>query len=122
MKKKRNRPPFPIEAWSQYQSILDDSPSTNNSIESFNKTWNSVTGPNSSLWKVINQFNKEDADALRALAANTIGQDIHQNSGRKDHYRSGRENIKKIVLQWHKVPEDQFINMIGKELARIWAN
>ena len=63
-------PLFPPELWSQYNAVMEDKPQTNNSLERFNRTWNSLVGNNSSVWTVQDVFVKRDADARRNFLNN----------------------------------------------------
>ena len=117
-RKKRHSPLFSLETWSQYEPILEDGPSTNNVLESWNRTWNMIASKYN-LWKIIQHLKKQDAEARRVLLSNTVGQDLHNNPGRKEFFVESRERLKRVVSQWAQIPESDFVSQIGAELAKV---
>ena len=52
------------DRWSQYNSIIEDKPSTTNSVEGFNSAWNSSSVLNSTVWVTVDHFRKEESIAV----------------------------------------------------------
>ena len=83
---------FAIKSWNQWSTVSADGTATNNSLECFNQVWNnqvgphpnSQVGPHPKVWKVIDAFINTGAESRRILLTNAIGQDLHQNTGRKE--------------------------------------
>ena len=78
----RRRPLFPLEMWNQHDECLADGISTNNALESFNRTWNSLLGPHPNIWKCINAMIRTEADTRRTLMSNATDLDMRDNTGR----------------------------------------
>ena len=53
---------------------------TNNMLESFNHTWNLLSGYSPNVWHIQDQFVKQDAVARRAILSNSVGQDMADNT------------------------------------------
>ena len=49
-----------------------------NSLECFNRVWNSQVGQHPNVWKVIDAFIKTELEYRRILLLNAIGKDLHQ--------------------------------------------
>ena len=52
------------ERWSQFFTVLQDKPYTNNSVEGFNNAWNGSSVLNSTVWVTVDHFNKEETLAM----------------------------------------------------------
>lgn len=114
----RRRPLFPLESWNQHESILNDGVSTNNCLESFNRTWNSQIGTHPNVWRVIDGFIKQEAEARRVLLSNSTGRDMSENTGRKEKTKSHHFRIKSVVLQFGTLPDRAFLQQIAAELQK----
>jgi hypothetical protein len=62
--KRRRQPKLPPIYWSQYRTVLDNKPYTNNSVEGFNNAWNQSSTVNASVWASIEHFQREESLAM----------------------------------------------------------
>jgi hypothetical protein len=114
----RRRPLFPLEAWNMYEAILNDGVSTNNCLESFNRTLNSLVGIHTNVWKIIDTFKKQEAETRRVLLSNAAGRDMHGNTGRKESTRARHASLKLIVQQYGTIPDEAYLQQLAHELQR----
>ena len=54
------------------RTVLEDGMETNNMLESFNQTWNLLSGYSPNVWHIQDQFVKQDADARQAFLSNEL--------------------------------------------------
>ena len=109
---------FPPEIWNQQDNVLHEDPTTNNALESWNRTWNGIIGPNPNCWKVIDGFIGEEGQARRALVATAAGLDLHSNTGRKSFGRTKYEKIKSIMSNYGNMSETMFLQSLAAQIAR----
>ena len=60
----RSTPLIHPKTWSQFNQVLEDSPTTNNAAEAWNGAWTSSVQTNASLWTVIEAFKREEAISI----------------------------------------------------------
>ena len=87
---------------------------TNNMLESFNRTWNLLSGYISNVWHIQDQFVKQDADARRAFLSNLVGQDMADNTGRKQRAK----DAKQMVEAFATMPKTDYLKMLAHDLQR----
>ena len=51
--------------WTQYRNEMDQEATTNNAVESFNRSWNLAIGRKPTIWKVIRHFKAEHHHATK---------------------------------------------------------
>ena len=67
----RGRPLNRYGLWSQFEAIQKDKlVSTNNNLESWNRTWNQLMGMKPNVWKVVEGFKDQEAESRRILLSN----------------------------------------------------
>ena len=81
------------DSWSQYGF------STNNSLESFNRTCNKMNEVSLNIWKIFESFKRVDAET-HILLSNAVGHDLCGNTGRKAGSLSRKLRIKCILQQY----------------------
>ena len=111
-------PLFAPELWSQYNAVMEDKPQTNNSLERFNRTWNSLVGNSSSVWTVQEVFVKRDAEARRNFLNNAVGQDIRHNTGNRQRSLDSIERIKYVVQSFNSMPRKDYISVLAHDLQK----
>ena len=57
-------PRVPIDRWNQVADLMQGSPLTNNSTESYNSKWTQSSLPKAGVWKTIVHIREEDTLAL----------------------------------------------------------
>ena len=87
--------------------------STNNALESFNRTWNRLCGMSPNIWKIMNIFNKVEADAHRSLLTNAMGRDGSGNSGRMADIEARQQAIKSIVENTAMLSEADYLQQLA---------
>ena len=93
---------FKPELWNQYTTVLEGGIETNNMLESFNRTWNSLSGYSPNVFAIQELFVKQDAEARRAYLSNAVGLDMATNSGRKQRLKDSRQRVKFVVEALYK--------------------
>ena len=63
----RSAPRFQHSMWNINSNIVEDRPTTNNAVESFNGRWNQSIGTSFNIWTVISKFKTEDSLARTKL-------------------------------------------------------
>ena len=114
----RRRPLFPLEMWNQYEESLADGISTNNALESFNRTWNSMLGPHPNIWKCITAMIKTEADTRRTIMSNAADQDMRDNTGRKEAAAALKHKIKCVVEQYYNLPTRAYLDQLAHLIAQ----
>ena len=84
--------PFP------YTTVLEGGIETNNMIESFNRTWNSLSGHSLNDFTIQELFVKQDAEDY---LSNALCQDMVTNSDREKGSMDSRQRIKFVVEAFH---------------------
>ena len=108
---------FKWNFWSQYQPVLDGEASTNNQLESFNRVFNRMTGTFPNIWKMMEAFNKTEADTHRILLSNAIGQDLTCNTGRKKAHDALHKKIRSIVSKYASLNHQDYLQQIAHLLG-----
>ena len=115
----RRRPLFAIKSWNQWSTVsANDGTATNNSLECFNRVWNSQVGPHPNVWKVIDAFIKTEAESRRILLSNAIGQDLHQNTGRKERTMANHQRLKLLAEQFGVLPDKEYLQQVAHQLQK----
>ena len=115
---KRRPPLFPHDMWNVYNCMLEEDPvTTNNGLESWNRTFNSSMGTNPNMWKVIQGFIDAESETKRVLVANAAGRDLNANTGRKSLVKDHYERIASIAHQYTTLPGNEYINLIAHDLS-----
>ena len=96
-----------------HNSIMQDGIQTNNYLESYNITLNSLAGKDSNVWIVQDLFVKQDADARRTFVSNSTGQDNSNNTGRRHKSLDNRARIKFILSGYDTMPKNDLITMLA---------
>ena len=109
---------FPPCLWNQYSTVLEDGMETNNMLESFNRTWNLLSGYRPNVWHIQDQFVKQDADARRAFLSNSVGQDMADNTGRKQRAKDAKQRVKLVVEAFATMPKTDYLKMLAHDLQR----
>ena len=117
----RRKPMFEYRFWNQYQaySEQDDGEvvSTNNCLESWNRTWNGLMGIKPNFFKVIQGFISQESETKRLLVTQATGRDMSDNSGRRSICRDHRERLKNIISQYATMPNEEFLTTLAHEIA-----
>ena len=125
----RAAPRIATKFWVQYDSVLNQVPSTNNAAEAWNHAWNLSCPPTSSLWRVIDGFKRKDQ-----LAFNKWRQDIefHEDEqeneenemGTTANRRKGKEILMRLsvssinaCLQYHSIQDKKMYLMMIRSIA-----
>ena len=100
---------FDIALWNQYETTLADGISTNNALELWNKSWNSLMGPHPNVWSVIGGFVRQEADARRQIMSNAADLDMRENSGPRSLGEQARARIKSVVEEYEHLPMSAYL-------------
>ena len=104
--------------WSQFEAIQKDKlVSTNNNLESWNRTWNQLMGMKPNVWKVVEGFKDQEAESRRILLSNAIGRDMTTNTGRLSLSRCHNERIRNLVMQYNTMPSKEYMQLVAHELS-----
>ena len=82
----------------------------------FNRVWNSQVGPHPNVWKVIDTFIKIESESRRILLSNAIGQDLHQNTGRKERTMANHQSHKLLAEQFGVLPDKEYLQQVAHQL------
>ena len=114
----RRAPIFALDTWNVFIAIQEKDPIvTNNTLESFNRTWNQEMGVNSNIWRIINGFKNKESEVKHTLVSNAAGRDLNTNSGRNSLVQGHYERIAGITGKYSTIPSDLYINLIAHELS-----
>ena len=113
------RPPlYQHDIWNMYQGIMVEDPVvTNNTLESWNRTWNQEMGSKPNIWRVIQGFVDKESETKRILVANAAGRDMNTNSGRKSLVQNHHRRIASIARQYITLPTAEYLALIAHELS-----
>ena len=106
---------FKPELWNQYATVLEGGLETNNMLESFNRTWNSLSGYSPNVFAIQEVFVKQDAEARRAYLLNAVGLDMATNSGRKQRSKDSRQRVKFVVEAFRIMPKADYIQTLAHD-------
>ena len=70
---------------------------TNSLLESFNRTWNSLAGSKPNVWGILEMFGSQEAETRRKFLANSVGQDMQTNTGKKQRSMNSRDRLMFLV-------------------------
>ena len=104
--------------WNHHESIGNDGVQTNNYLESYNRTWNSLAGKNSNVWVVQELFSKQEAETTRSFLSNSVGQDKSTNTGWKEWSLDGRTRIKVILGGYDSMPKGCTLTMLAHTMSK----
>ena len=119
----RRAPLFKPEQWSIYEDLLEDSPTTNNALEAFNKQWNATKLPSDTFWTVIKGFKREDSLAetryLQDIAA-VHNPDASPDEGRKRKiaWREKMRRLKNVAQKLDILPPKDYLMAINAIIKR----
>ena len=89
----RKKPMFPAETWNIPQRILNDQPTTNNSVESWNACWSNTLVTSHNILRVVTAFKHEDSLARTKFQEQVAGRAIDPNPGQTRHGLARLEEI-----------------------------
>jgi len=75
-----------------------------------------VYSPN--VWHIQDQFVKQDADARRAFLSDSVGQDMADNTGRKQRAKDAKQRVKLVVEAFATMPKTDYLKMLAHDLQR----
>ena len=107
---------FKPETWNHYRTVKENGLATNNMLESHNRTWNSLAGRNPNVWHIQELFVKQDAEARRSYLSNAVGQDLHNNTGRKQRSLDARHRIKFVLDNFENMTISDYVSTIAHDL------
>ena len=81
-------------------------------------TWNLLSGYRPNVWHIQDQFVKQDADARRAFLSNSVGQDMADNTGRKQRAKDAKQRVKLVVEAFATMPKTDYLKMLAHDLQR----
>ena len=106
---KRNgrAPMFEPIYWNQVSALEDNGHRTNNHLESFNRTLNSLVGTKPNIWGVLENFVSIEADSRRVFLNDAVGQDMHVNT----------EKLQLLVQSFGRCPDQEYIQKVAHILS-----
>ena len=102
---------FPVQMW---DTIREGQPTTNNSVESFNRSWNLSTGAKPSIWKVIRGFKREINTAAKKRTEILQGTYVEPNPGRKKQTARLQQRRKKAMSSYNNKKLQSYFNIMCK--------
>ena len=109
-------PKYPPVLWNHHDSIMQDGIQTNNYLESYNRTLNSLAGKNANVWIMQDLFVKQDADSRRTFLSNSAGQDRSNDTGKKHKSLDKRARIQFILNGYDAMPKNDLITMLAHSI------
>ena len=115
----RRKPLFPLDLWNQVdvEMSVDHGEemvmSTNNSMESYNRTMRNILGAKPNLWKVIQSLIAEEADTRRLLVSHAIGQDLSANTGRMQNVKEKHDRILCLVKRFQDLSPGVYLRAMS---------
>ena len=88
--------------WNVYERVLNDEPTTNNTIESWNAKWNNAHRANHNVARVVTGFKTEDALAQSKLQQQVAGTLTNPNPGRSDKRAMRLEQLKMAMSNYQR--------------------
>lgn len=119
----RRAPIFKPDLWSIYEDLMQDSPTTNNALEAFNKQWNAAKLPSDTFWTVIKGFRREDSLAharyLQDIAA-VQNPELSPDEGRKRKiaWREKMLRLKNVANKLEVIPPKDYLMAINSIIKR----
>ena len=95
---------------------MQDGIQTNNYLESYNRTLNSLAGKNANVWIMQDLFVKQDADSRRIFLSNSAGQDRSNDTGKKHKSLDKRARIQFILNGYDAMPKNDLITMLAHSI------
>jgi hypothetical protein len=93
--------------------------STNNAMESYNRTMKNILGSKPNLWKVIQSLIAEEADTRRLLVSHATGQDLSTNTGRMQNVKEKHERILSLVKRFQDLSPGVYLRAMAANVAWI---
>ena len=119
VEKRNGRPAlFSPSLWNNYKTVVEGGIETNNMVEAFNRTWNSLAGLAPNVWRIQELFVKAEADARRSFMSNSVGQDMNTNSGRRQKSMDARQRIKFLAEHFRTTPPSEYLQMVAHEIQK----
>jgi hypothetical protein len=118
----RRRPMFTHDLWNQTEEelTLDGAESdavvnsTNNMLESYNRTMKMLLGNRPNLWRFMESLVSQEADTRRLLVSNAAGLDLTSNPGRRQLMKDKHFRILSIIKRIDKLTEDIYLQSLAK--------
>ena len=112
--KKRTRgnratPRFPISMWNIHANIVENRPTTNNAVESFNARWNQSIGTNCNVWRVIEKFKTEDSLARAKLEELVTGRNNDSHPSRSNERKLRLDRIRGALTNFDPMYLKEFV-------------
>ena len=73
--------------------------------ESYNRTINILVGAKTNVWDFLKLVRSQEANTRRVFRSNSVGQDIHVNTGRKQAALDNIQKIKFFVTSFNTTPQ-----------------
>ena len=108
---RRKQPLFPIPTWNVFQRIMNDEPTTNNSVESWNARWNGNLGTNHNVLRVVTAFKQEDALA-RTKFQQSLGGHTNPNPKQTGRKELRLAEIKSMMQQYSKINIQEYLHKL----------
>ena len=105
----RKNPRFPVTMWNIYTRIINQEPTTNNSVESWNARFNSSHRTNHNVLRIIRGFKAEDALARTKFQEEVVGKSTIHNPGRKNRISARYENLRLALTKYKKANIKEFM-------------
>ncbi|XP_060868983.1 uncharacterized protein LOC132943868 [Metopolophium dirhodum] len=103
----RRPPMFSVNMWNCYESVIQDLPRTNNSVEGWHHAFNAALGANHvSIWKFIRFLKHEQLLQEVRLEKRLSGE---ASPTRRRKYRDHDKKIKVIVENYSEIPTVQYL-------------
>ena len=114
----RRAPMFQPELWSIYPDLMENSPTTTNSLESFNCQWNATKLPPDNIWKVISGFRREDSLARERHLQELVevqNPKLSPDEGRRRKIaaRAKMQKLKNIAEQIEDMTPEEYLTSIS---------
>jgi len=119
----RRSPMFCPSLWSIYEDIIQDKPTTNNALESFNAQWNATKLPSDNFWTVIAGFRREDSLAheryLKDLSE-VQNPEVSPDEGRKRKiaWRQKMHRLQNLAGKLDDIPPQDYLMAVNSLIKR----
>ena len=105
---------FPVAMWNMWRTFSDNLPSTNNAVESNNRSWNLSLGSKPSIWKVIRGFKRENLLASKKRTELITGELVDTNPGGKPKVALLRNRRVTAMKTYQRKELDQYLVVMHK--------
>lgn len=109
---------FHINSWNMVEVVTSgNGVTTNNMLESFNRTLNSMAGQKPNVWKIHQLFIEQESSTRRTFLLNSTGQDLCENSSRKQQALNHIQRMNFIISNFHGTPSNLYLTAVAHELS-----